>query len=66
MQPSELLPSKKFFRPDEVAQVLDLSRRTVYRMIHESRLGAVKPSGGCWRVPRQALEDLLSGPLSFV
>jgi excisionase family DNA binding protein len=53
------LPNKRFFRPDEVAALLALSRRTVYRMIHDGRLAAVKLGDGPWRIPREYLETLL-------
>ncbi|MBM4275150.1 MAG: helix-turn-helix domain-containing protein [Deltaproteobacteria bacterium] len=55
--------TKRVFRPDEVAQILALSRRTVYRMIRDGRLPGVKDSGP-WRVPWKTLERLLAGELS--
>ncbi len=55
----ELLQSKRFFRPDEVAAILALSRRTVYRMIRDGRLPGVKLGAGPWRIPRASLEVLL-------
>jgi excisionase family DNA binding protein len=54
-----LLKDKRFFRPDEVARLLVLSRRTIYRMIRDGRLHAVKWGSGPWRVPREALMSLL-------
>jgi len=54
-----LLTNKRFFRPDEVARLLDLSRRTIYRMIRDGRLHAVKWGSGPWRIPREALRALL-------
>lgn len=50
---------KRFFRPDEVARLLALSRRTIYRMIRDGRLQAIKWGSGPWRIPREALQDLL-------
>jgi excisionase family DNA binding protein len=50
---------KQFFRPDEVALLLVLSRRTIYRMIRDGRLQAVKWGSGPWRIPREALRALL-------
>jgi excisionase family DNA binding protein len=50
---------KRFFRPDEVARLLVLSRRTIYRMIKDGRLQAVKWGGGPWRISREALLALL-------
>lgn len=57
----EVLGNKRFFRPDEVAQILALSRRTIYRMIRDGRLPAVRLGGGPWRVPRAALIALWPG-----
>ncbi len=56
----ELLQNKRFFRPDEVAALLDLSRRTVYRMIRDGRLPGVKWGSGPWRIPRESLAGLLT------
>jgi excisionase family DNA binding protein len=57
----ELLPNKRFFRPDEAAALLILSRRTVYRMIRDGRIAAVKWGRGPWRIPRESLTSLLPG-----
>jgi excisionase family DNA binding protein len=54
------LQNKRFFRPDEVAEILTLSRRTIYRMIRDGRLPAVKLRPGPWRIPRESLMRLLS------
>ena len=54
----DLLQNKRFFRPDEVAGLLDLSRRTIYRMIRDGRLPGVKWGAGPWRVPRESLAGL--------
>ncbi len=54
------LPNKRFLRPDEVADFLALSRRTIYRMILQGRLPSVKLRvAGPWRVPQQSLAALL-------
>lgn len=50
---------KRFFRPDEVADILCLSRRTVYRMIRDGRLPGVRFGAGPWRISRNNLVDLL-------
>jgi excisionase family DNA binding protein len=57
----ELLPQKRFFRPDEAAAILVLSRRTVYRMIRDGRITAVKWGRGPWRIPRESLTCLMPG-----
>lgn len=54
----DLLQQKRFFRPDEVAAILALSRRTIYRMIRDGRLSGVKWGAGPWRIPRESLADL--------
>jgi excisionase family DNA binding protein len=50
---------KAFYRPDEVAEILGLSRRTIYRMIRDSRLPSVKLNKGPRRISNQALTTLL-------
>jgi len=54
----DLLQKKRFFRPDEVAAILALSRRTIYRMIRDGRLSGVKWGTGPWRIPRESLAEL--------
>jgi excisionase family DNA binding protein len=58
----ELMMKKKFFRPDEVAQILCLSRRTIYRMIRDGRLPAARLGAGPWRISRDTLVLLLPSP----
>ncbi len=53
-----LFQPKRFYRPDEVAAILALSRRTVYRMIHDGRLPGTKWGSGPWRIPRESLAAL--------
>ena len=55
----ELLHQKRFFRPDEAAAILVISRRTVYRMIRDGRIPGVKWGCGPWRIPRESLTSLL-------
>ena len=54
----DFLQNKRFFRPDEVAAILALSRRTIYRMIRDGRLPGVKWGSGPWRIPRESLAGL--------
>jgi excisionase family DNA binding protein len=56
-----LLHQKRLFRPDEVAAILAVSRRTVYRMIRDGRIFGVKWGCGPWRIPRESLVSLLPG-----
>lgn len=57
----DLLHKKRFFRPDEAAAILVISRRTVYRMIRDGRIHGVKWGRGPWRIPRESLASLLPG-----
>lgn len=58
----DLLMKKRTFRPDEVAEILCLSRRSIYRMIRDGRLPAVRFGSGPWRITRETLAALLSPP----
>lgn len=58
----EMILKKRMFRPDEVAQILCLSRRTIYRMIRDGRLPAVRLGAGPWRISRETLLMLLPSP----
>ncbi len=58
----ERIQTKRFFRPDEVAQILDLSRRTLYRMIRDGRLPGMRWGSGPWRITRETLATLLGSP----
>lgn len=49
---------KRFFRPDEVAELLLITKRTVYRMIHDGRLDGVDFTKRPWRIPRAAVLGL--------
>ncbi len=57
----EFLANKRFFRPDEVARILALSRRTIYRMIRDGRLQGVRWGSGPWRIPRETLTAIFTG-----
>jgi excisionase family DNA binding protein len=59
----EMMMKKQMFRPDVVAQILCLSRRTIYRMIRDGRLPAVRLGAGPWRIYRETLLTLLPSPL---
>ncbi len=48
----------EFFTIKEVCQILKISERTFYRLVHSAQLDAAKV-GGCWRVPRIALLEYL-------
>lgn len=56
---------KKHYRPDEVARFLALSPRTIYRMIGDGRLSAVRWGNGPWRIPHSSLTKLFDHPQTF-
>ena len=48
----------KFYTPQEVAKLLKVSIRTVYRYLHTGKLKASKL--GCWRITEEDLDDFIS------
>lgn len=54
-----VMGQRRFYRPDEVAQLLQLSRRTVYRLIRDGRLAGVKWGKGPWRIPAEIVKGLV-------
>ncbi|KMY22973.1 DNA binding domain-containing protein, excisionase family [Actinobaculum suis] len=56
------LNNPQFYTVAEVADLVRVSRMTVYRMVHSGELPAVRV-GGSYRVPVSAVEDLLGGSL---
>ncbi len=55
---NEMLLKKRFFRPDEVSEILLITKRTVYRMVHDGRLSDVDLTHRPWRIPRHAVLSL--------
>lgn len=55
-----MISSKRFYRPDEVARLLALSRRTIYRKIRDGSLKAIKWGSGPWRIPSEELRNFLN------
>lgn len=49
--------SKAYYRPDEVADLFNISRRTVYRLINQRKLRAIKV-GGSVRIPEEEVQRL--------
>lgn len=54
----EILWKKNLFRPDEVAELLLLSKRTIYRMLKDGRLTGVYRPKRPVRIPREAILNL--------
>lgn len=51
---------KKSYRVDEVAEILKVGRRTIYRMIKDGRLPIIAP--GINRISGKVLEKMLDVP----
>jgi excisionase family DNA binding protein len=52
--------SKRFYTPQEVAQLLGVSSTTVMSRIHDGALPAVRVSDRIYRIPVPALERFVS------
>ena len=55
---NEIIGNKRFFRPDEVAELLLVTKRTVYRMVQDGRLGQMSKKTRPLRIPREAVLNL--------
>ena len=51
--------SPQFYTVAEVADIMRVSRMTVYRMVHSGELPAIRVGKNSYRVPRSALDQLL-------
>jgi excisionase family DNA binding protein len=49
-------PRKRYYRPDEVAAILRVSLKTVYRRIEDGSLPAVQ-IGAVYRIPASAIDS---------
>ena len=56
----DILPNKKTFRPDEIADIFDVSRKTVYNWIKTGYLQAVEDTHPV-RVSRESIERSWAG-----
>jgi excisionase family DNA binding protein len=61
----ELVQNKRFLRPDEVAELLLITKRTVYRMVQDGRLGGVDLTKRPWRIPREAVIKLFEPEMTL-
>ena len=53
------IPQKILFRPDETAEIFDVSIRTIYRWVEEGKLEAIRPNKGVMRIFRDSVINLL-------
>jgi len=64
MTTSIKLPNKQLFRVDEVAEILQCSKRTVYYHIEYGRLDGLRIGQRSVRVTRDSILGLLRGALA--
>jgi excisionase family DNA binding protein len=53
------LPRKALLTPDEVAQFFGVSTKTIYIWVELGKLSACNPSGGCLRIYRESVIQLM-------
>lgn len=54
------IPRKPYFRPDEVAEIFGVSKKTVYQWRYAGKLDGVHIAGGPLRFKRVALIKIIS------
>ena len=59
---AEQLGAPRFLTVAEVAELMRVSKMTVYRMVHSGEIPAVR-MGRSFRVPQKAVEDLIASGL---
>lgn len=59
------IPDVRFLTVAEVAEIMRVSKMTVYRMVHAGELPAVR-FGRSYRVPESAVTDLVQRPAADV
>ncbi|GAA1683003.1 hypothetical protein GCM10009830_32750 [Glycomyces endophyticus] len=61
-EPGDLLDEVKFLTVTEVAELMRVSKMTVYRLVHNGEIAAVRV-GRSFRVPESAVKTYLSEAL---
>jgi len=59
------LPNVRFLTVAEVADIMRVSKMTVYRLVHAGELPAVR-FGRSYRIPESAVTDALQRPVADV
>jgi len=54
------IPEKSLLRPDEVAQIFQCSKNTVYRWVDEGKIKGINPTGGMLRITRESIVVFIS------
>ena len=52
----------KVYTPDEIAEMLKVSKKTVYYWINKEKLKAIKV-GNMWRVKKEDLEEFIDAKI---
>lgn len=56
--------NKPFLTVEQVAEVLEFSKDTVYNLVRSGELKAVKLNPKAWRVKKQDLDDYIEGKVN--
>ncbi|WP_406246549.1 helix-turn-helix domain-containing protein [Microbacterium sp. M] len=59
------VPDVRFLTVAEVAEIMRVSKMTVYRLVHSGELPAIR-FGRSYRVPESAVADALRRPIADV
>lgn len=59
------VPDVRFLTVAEVAEIMRVSKMTVYRLVHSGELPAIR-FGRSFRVPESAVADALKRPIADV
>ncbi|MGM1017232.1 MAG: helix-turn-helix domain-containing protein [Actinomycetota bacterium] len=59
------VPDVRFLTVAEVAEIMRVSKMTVYRLVHSGELPAIR-FGRSYRVPESAVSDALHRPIADV
>jgi len=57
--PHNKIPQKILFRPDETAEIFNVSIRTIYCWVEEGKLEVIRPNKGVMRIFRDSIINLL-------
>jgi excisionase family DNA binding protein len=59
---TKIIPDKKYFRVDEVAEIFDMKPVTIYKMIARGKIKVADLSGSrSIRIPRDSVEKMVKG-----
>lgn len=55
------MSEERWLKVQDVCEILNVSRWTVYRWIRQHKLRAIKLPGGTYRIPESEIDRLLKG-----